>query len=166
MTTSLRAVLILGLLSAGCAAKDSPSPAPVAPTPPAAPSGIESTSFAPALGVDLAASTKTPTGLYYRDLQVGSGPAVAAGQRASMRYTGWLADGTQFDSNSPDGAPYVFIIGAREVIDGWDQGVTGMRVGGRRQLIIPPALGYGAAANGPIPANAVLVFTVELLGVQ
>lgn len=159
-------VLILGLLSAGCAAKDAPSPAPAPSAPLGAPAGIESTSFAPALGVDLAASTKTPTGLYYRDLQVGSGATVAAGQRASMRYTGWLADGTQFDSNSPDGAPYVFLIGARKVIDGWGQGVTGMRVGGKRQLIIPPALGYGVASNGPIPANAILVFTVELLAVQ
>lgn len=130
------------------------------------PVSIESTAFAPALGVDLASSTKTSTGLYFRDLEVGTGAAVAAGQRVSVRYTGWLSNGTQFDSNVSSSAPYEFTLGAGQVIAGFDQGVAGMRVGGRRQVVIPPALGYGAAGQAPIPGNAVIVFTVEVVGAR
>jgi peptidylprolyl isomerase len=122
---------------------------------------IESASFAPSLEVNLAVSTKLPSGLYYRDLAPGTGPVVAAGQQVSALYTGWLTNGTQFDSNAGS-APFSFRVGAHEVIEGWDQGVVGMRVGGKRQLIIPPALGYGPAGSGPIPPNAILVFTVEV----
>jgi peptidylprolyl isomerase len=123
---------------------------------------IESARFAPALGVNLAISTKTPSGLYYRDLTPGTGPVVAPGQQVSAHYTGWLANGTQFDSNA-GGTPYSFRVRAHEVIEGWDQGVVGMRVGGKRQLVIPPALGYGPAGSGPIPPNAILVFKVEVV---
>jgi FKBP-type peptidyl-prolyl cis-trans isomerase FkpA len=127
------------------------------------PSGdIESARFAPALGVNLAVSTKTPSGLYYRDLTPGTGPVVAPGQQVSAIYTGWLTDGTQFDSNAGS-TPYSFRVGAHQVIAGWDEGVVGMHVGGKRQLIIPPALGYGAGGSGPIPPNATLVFTVEVV---
>jgi peptidylprolyl isomerase len=123
---------------------------------------IETESFAPALNVNLPASTRTVTGLYYRQLapSTASGVPVTAvnGQRVSVRYTGWLANGRQFDSGT-----FPFTLGARQVIAGWDQGIAGMRVGEQRQLIIPPSLGYGAAGNGPIPGNAVLVFNVELL---
>jgi peptidylprolyl isomerase len=124
---------------------------------------IETESFAPALDVNLSTSTRTVSGLYYRILapSTASGVPVTAvsGQRVSVRYTGWLANGRQFDSNT-----IPFTLGARQVIAGWDQGIAGMRVGERRQLIIPPALGYGAAGSPPdIPPNAVLVFNVELL---
>jgi FKBP-type peptidyl-prolyl cis-trans isomerase len=83
-----------------------------------------------------------------------------------MLYTGWLTDGTRFDGNMPNGPTLPFTLGAREVIPGWDEGITGMRVGGRRQIVIPPELGYGSMGSGPIPGNATLVFEVELAGVQ
>jgi len=134
----------------------------------AAPAGssIESTSFASSLGVDLKAMTKTPTGLYYRDLTVGTGPEVAAGQTVAVHYAGAFPDGKPFDANGAADPPFTFRPGQGDVIPGWDEGVVGMRVGGRRQLVIPPALGYGAAGSGPIPPNAVLVFTVEVVSAQ
>ena len=123
---------------------------------------IETTTFASSLGVDVTAAgwTKTPTGLYYRTLSspTAASASAANGQRVSVRYTGWLANGTQFESST-----YTFVLGRGEAIAGWDQGILGMRVGERRQLVIPPALGYGAQANGAIPANSILVFNVELL---
>ena len=127
---------------------------------------IESTTFAPALGVDLAASTKTPSGLYYRDVAVGTGPALAPGQNVSMRYVGSFADGKVFDSNPAPKPLFSFRLGSGQVIAGWDEGLVGMKVGGRRQLIIPPTLGYGPKDYGPIPGNSVLVFTVDALGAQ
>lgn len=127
---------------------------------------IETTTFAAALGVDLPASTRTTTGLYYRDLAVGTGATVAAGQTIAVRYTGWLANGTQFDGTAPGGPTASFRIGVGQLIAGWDQGIPGMRVGGRRQLILPPALGYGAQGSGPIPPNAILVFNVEVVSAQ
>jgi FKBP-type peptidyl-prolyl cis-trans isomerase FkpA len=112
------------------------------------------------------ASTTTATGLVIEDLAVGAGEPAAAGQRVSVHYTGWLTDGTKFDSSKDRGEAFVFPLGAQRVIAGWDEGVQGMRVGGVRKLTIPPALGYGArGAGGVIPPNATLVFEVELLGV-
>jgi FKBP-type peptidyl-prolyl cis-trans isomerase FkpA len=132
------------------------------PLPATSATTVEATTFAPSLGIDLTAAgwTKTPSGLYYRTLATPTGTAATAanGQRVSVRYTGWLANGTQFESSSIG-----FVLGRNEVIAGWDQGIVGMRVGERRQLLIPPALGYGPQSNGPIPANSVLVFNVELL---
>jgi len=150
---------LLLLLGTGCA-REKPAPATQAEA-----STIESTSFAPELQVDLPGSTKTASGLYYRDIAPGSGPPVTAGQQVSVFYTGWLANGGLFDSNA-GGSPFSFRLGAREVIDGWDLGVAGMRVGGKRQLIIPAALGYGAGGSGPIPPNAILVFNVEVISAQ
>ncbi len=124
---------------------------------------IEKTTFAASLGVDLSQSTKT-SGMYVRDLMVGAGVSPQVGQVVTMKYTGWLADGTQFDSNQTTG--FQFHYGAGEVISGWDIGVAGMRVGGTRQLVIPPELGYGTSGQGPIPPNAVLVFTVTMVNVQ
>jgi FKBP-type peptidyl-prolyl cis-trans isomerase FkpA len=106
------------------------------------------------------------------DLKVGTGAEATAGKRLTVNYTGWLYSssaagnkGTMFDT-SVGGTPYTFVLGAGQVIKGWDQGMVGMRVGGQRRLVIPPELGYGAQPNGPIPANATLVFDVELLDVQ
>lgn len=158
LTRSL-AVLALTALPLACGDDDTTAPTPAA-------SVIESTTFASSLGVDLARSTQTASGLYYRDLTVGTGAVVSAGQRLFIRYTGSLANGTQFDATAPGDPPFDFVFGVGEVIAGWDQGIAGMRVGGRRQLIIPPALGYGAGGRGPIPGNAVLVFTVEVVAAR
>ena len=108
----------------------------------------------------------TTSGLQYEELQTGEGALAEAGQHVTVHYTGWLTDGTKFDSSLDRGNPFSFPLGAGRVIKGWDQGVAGMKVGGRRQLTSPPQLGYGSrGAGGVIPPNAVLVFEVELLGV-
>jgi peptidylprolyl isomerase len=97
---------------------------------------------------------------------VGTGPSPRAGQTAVVHYTGTLTDGTKFDSSRDRNQPFNFRIGLGEVIKGWDEGVATMKVGGRRKLTVPPALGYGASGTGPIPPNATLVFDVELLEVR
>ena len=104
--------------------------------------------------------------LTIEELQAGTGDEAKPGQQVSVHYTGWLTDGTKFDSSLDRGSPFGFTLGAGMVIKGWDQGVAGMKVGGKRKLTIPPELGYGArGAAGVIPPNATLVFEVELLGV-
>lgn len=109
--------------------------------------------------------TTTPSGLQYRDDSVGTGAEARAGQNVSVHYTGTLLDGRKFDSSRDRGQPFQFPLGGGRVIQGWDEGVAGMKVGGRRTLVIPPELGYGSRAIGPIPPNSTLVFDVELLGV-
>ena len=110
----------------------------------------------------------TASGLKYQDLTVGDGAEVKAGDTASMHYTGWLEDGTKFDSSVDRGQPFDFPLGAGRVIKGWDEGVAGMRIGSKRKLTIPPELGYGAtgAAGGVIPPDATLIFEVELLAIK
>ena len=113
----------------------------------------------------------TPTGLQIADSKVGTGATPKTGQTCVMHYTGWLyengAKGKKFDSSVDRGQPFEFPIGVKRVIAGWDEGVATMKVGGKRTLIIPPALGYGArGAGGLIPPNATLIFDVELLGVK
>ena len=121
--------------------------------------------FAPSLGVDIAAMTKKSDALYVQDQVVGAGPVVANGQQLTVVYTGWLADGTQFDSDV--GKPLItFPLGEHAVIDGWDQGIAGMRVGGKRLLVIGSSLAYGAAGRPGIPPNATLVFTVQIASAQ
>ena len=111
-------------------------------------------------------STTTASGLIIEELVVGEGELATAGSSATVHYTGWLTDGTKFDSSKDRNDPFAFGLGQRQVIAGWDEGVQGMKVGGKRKLTIPPALGYGArGAGGVIPPNATLVFEVELLGV-
>ena len=110
---------------------------------------------------------KTESGLEYVDLVVGTGQEAKAGQTATVHYTGWLVDGKKFDSSVDRNEPFSFRLGGGQVIKGWDEGVAGMKVGGKRKLTIPPQLGYGArGAGGVIPANATLTFEVELLGVK
>jgi FKBP-type peptidyl-prolyl cis-trans isomerase FkpA len=112
-------------------------------------------------------ATTTASGLVFEDLVVGSGNSAASGQKVSVHYTGWLTNGTKFDSSKDRGEPFVFPLGKGHVIKGWDEGVAGMKVGGKRKLTIPPALGYGSrGAGGVIPPNATLVFEVELLDVK
>jgi peptidylprolyl isomerase len=111
--------------------------------------------------------TKTADGLQYWDIKVGTGAAATAGHSVNVHYTGWLTNGTKFDSSVDRGQPFTFNLGAGQVIKGWDEGVAGMKIGGKRQLRIPPELGYGSrGAGGVIPANATLIFDVELLSVQ
>jgi len=112
-----------------------------------------------------------PDGLKYTDTKTGDGATAAPGNKVSVHYTGWLYNngtkGAKFDSSVDRGQPFQFTLGAHQVIAGWDEGVAGMKVGGKRTLIIPPELGYGTrGAGGVIPPNATLMFDVELVGVQ
>ena len=109
----------------------------------------------------------TESGLQIEDVSVGTGDTAEAGQNVVVHYTGWLTDGSKFDSSKDRNDPFQFGLGQRQVIAGWDEGVQGMQVGGVRKLTIPPQLGYGArGAGGVIPPNATLVFEVELLAVR
>ena len=152
---SALALCLGALLSlAGCNGDAGPS-GPVDPT---------ELIFANVLGVNLAAMTKTPSGLYLQDQVVGTGAQATAGSSVTVDYTGWLHNGSQFDSGTYTVTP----LGNAQVIAGWNEGLIGMRVGGRRLLVIPSNLGYGAAGagNGIIPPYATLVFRVELKTVQ
>lgn len=121
--------------------------------PPALPAGVQ--------------PVTTTSGLQYVDITVGSGAEAKTGDNVSVQYTGWLTDGTKFDSSVDRGQPFQFVLGGGNVIKGWDEGVAGMKVGGKRRLTIPPALGYGENGYPPvIPANATLIFDVELVGVN
>jgi FKBP-type peptidyl-prolyl cis-trans isomerase FkpA len=125
-------------------------------------------------GADTSAPTKvtgdgvkTASGLIYWDIRVGNGDVAKEGSHVRVHYTGWLTSGKKFDSSVDAGKPFDFTIGNGEVIKGWEEGVAGMKAGGKRQLRIPPALAYGAAGYpGAIPANATLIFDIQLLGVQ
>lgn len=110
---------------------------------------------------------KTASGLQYKDIKPGTGAQPQTGQKVSVHYTGKLEDGTVFDSSIPRGQPIVFVLGVGQVIKGWDEGLSTMKVGGQRQLVIPAALGYGAPGRPPkIPPNATLIFDVELVAVE
>lgn len=113
--------------------------------------------------------TKLQDGLEYQDITLGTGQEVKSGDKVSVNYTGMLQDGTVFDSNVDPKfghvQPFSFTIGQQQVIPGWEEGLVGMKVGGTRQLLIPPSLGYGAQANGPIPANSTLIFQVQVTSV-
>jgi FKBP-type peptidyl-prolyl cis-trans isomerase len=121
--------------------------------------------YAAALGVDLGSMTETPSGLYWTTLKEGSGDPTEPGDAMSLHYTGWLADGTKFDSSydRTPVEPLPMVLGETALIQGWTEGVTGMRLGERRRLVIPPALGYGFQNRGLIRPNSVLVFDVELM---
>jgi len=133
-------------------------------TPPGSDPATET--FASSLGVDLASMTKVSPDLYTKDLTVGTGAAVTNGQLLTMIYTGWLTNGSQFDTDVGRPPAFAFHLGAGEVIRGWDQGIAGMRVGGERLLVIGSALGYGASGRGAIPPNATLVFRVQITAAQ
>jgi peptidylprolyl isomerase len=109
----------------------------------------------------------TASGLQYWDIKVGTGAVAGASKKVKVHYTGWLLNGKEFDSSLDEGVPIEFELGTGQVIKGWDQGIVGMKVGGKRQLRIPPELGYGSrGAGSDIPPNSTLIFDVELVGVQ
>src|SRR3954467_12176255 len=135
------------------------------PDRPSRPAGDFLPSGAPLM--DTTGMTKTASGLHYRDDSQGKGTEASRGKRVSVHYTGRLDDGTKFDSSRDRDEPFAFTLGVGQVIAGWDEGVSGMRVGGRRTLVIPAALGYGPrGAGGVIPPNATPLFDVELLDVR
>jgi FKBP-type peptidyl-prolyl cis-trans isomerase FkpA len=143
----------------------SPTPAPAAaPVTPGAAGDqteIAHTTFDPSLNVHLDSMSRRPTGLYVQDLVAGSGAVAARNKSVVVRYTGWLANGKQFDSGE-----ITVTLGQNKTIRGWEEGLLGMRVGGKRKLVIPPNLAYGNKAQGDaIPPNAVLVFEMEALSV-
>jgi FKBP-type peptidyl-prolyl cis-trans isomerase FkpA len=145
-------VLILALAMTACAGAGGPGVA---------------TEFDPSLGVDLAGMRQTESGLYIRTLEPGQGPAVRQGQIAIVHYVGWLSDGTQVDSSRERDEPLPIRLGDGRVIEGWDEGITGMRVGERRRLVVPPDLAYGSQGSPPtIPRYATLVFDIQLLGIR
>jgi hypothetical protein len=147
------------------AAKPPITATPASQCPPATPVSA-SVPGAPPLPAD-AKSTTTPSGLQYVDVVQGTGAIAQAGQMATVHYTGWLPNGTKFDSSRDRGQPFSFPLGGGQVIKGWDEGVANMHVGGQRRLIVPPELGYGArGAGGAVPPCATLIFDVELLGVK
>jgi FKBP-type peptidyl-prolyl cis-trans isomerase FkpA len=116
--------------------------------------------------VELASMSRTPSGLHFLEMEVGTGEEAVTGHYVTVYYTGWFLDGDKFDSSVDRGDTFSFTLGEGQVIAGWDQGVAGMRVGGWRRLVIPPDLAYGAAGRSGIPPNSTLVFDVELLGVR
>jgi FKBP-type peptidyl-prolyl cis-trans isomerase len=162
----LAAALIAWLALAGCASSKSAKTSETAAT-------TTTTTGAPGVTAQAAAPTSGPRevtlsgGLKYVDLKVGDGAIAENGMDVSVHYTGWLTDGTRFDG-SEGGQPLSFRLGSGQVIRGWEDGIRGMRVGGKRKLTIPPAMGYGdrGTPGGPIPPNATLVFDVELMGVR
>jgi FKBP-type peptidyl-prolyl cis-trans isomerase len=123
--------------------------------------------FSAELGVDTTKMTKAPSGLWYTDVTTGQGAEAEPGRTVRVHYTGWLPNGKKFDSSRDRGEPFAFTLGAGQVITGWDEGVKGMKVGGRRKLVLPPSMAYGDAGAPPdIPPGSTLVFDVEVLGVE
>jgi len=127
---------------------------------------LDSVPFASSLDVNLARMSKTPGGAYYRDIDVGTGTLVRGTEEVKVHYTGWLSNGVMFDSNANEAPPVTLPLGRGRVIKGWEEGLVGMRVGGRRQLVIPPELGYGSIRTDKIPADAVLVFEIRVVSMK
>jgi FKBP-type peptidyl-prolyl cis-trans isomerase len=157
----MKSALIIGaafLLTIASLAVGQTTPAKKAPARPAVASGPTKVTGEP---------TKTASGLEYWEIKVGTGATAQIGQHVSVDYTVWLSTGKKVDSSVGTGQPYEFMLGAGQVIKGWDEGIAGMKVGGKRQLRIPPDLAYGAGGKPPaVPANSTLVFDVRLVNVK
>jgi len=159
-------IVAVALISAGVylsSKNKSPEKETLVSTP--TPTTIEPTEAATVSGT-ITPSAMQSDKLLIVDLKVGTGAEAVAGKTVTVNYKGTLTNGTEFDSSYKRNQPFVFDLGAGSVIKGWDQGVVGMKVGGKRKLTIPASLGYGAIANGPIPANSTLIFEIELLKVE
>jgi len=165
IAVALAVTVALGFLALG-----TPLMSSLTGTPPAQDMSVgTTTSVSTSTSMDLALNPAEPlpTDLIITDIVVGTGPEATPGSTVSVNYVGALPDGTVFDASANHGGAFTFPLGAGQVIKGWDQGVAGMKVGGKRHLVIPPGLAYGdQAVGGVIPANATLVFEVELVGVQ
>ncbi len=148
-------VIVLGI---GCGGDD-------APVIPPAQDPAELT-YAPELAVNLSAMTKTPSGLYWQDLYEGSGSLARQGRTVMVEFTMWLPDGARVGGSTDGGDHPRFILGSADILRAWNEGIEGMREGGRRKLVTPAHLAFGVAGSGQIPPNAALVMTIELLDVQ
>jgi FKBP-type peptidyl-prolyl cis-trans isomerase len=171
VSVSMRSIAIISLLAvlSACASTDVASAWPGSKKKDK--DAKHASTTAPTAGATTGASTaktvKTPSGLQYQDLVVGSGESPRPGQTVIVHYTGWLTNGKKFDSSVDRGQPFTFPLGQGRVIKGWDEGVATMKKGGKRRLTIPSNLAYGASGSPPvIPPNSTLVFDVELLGMQ
>ncbi len=159
-----RGAVVLALVGWGVACGGDAPPAGAAACATAPDTLTLAAEYAPQLNVDLSAMQCSATGLHWQDLANGQGEPAADGQLVRVFYTGWLPDGSQFDSNAGSGETFGLVLGAGNVITGWEEGLQGMRAGGKRRLVIPPHLAYGTRAiGGVIPANATLVFDVEVV---
>jgi len=168
LTAAVAAPLALTLFGCDPVVNQAP-PAPDTPASAAAPasSAAPVKAFDPSPFKGNGKVVKLPSGLQYEDMTIGTGTEAKPGSKASVHYTGTLMDGTKFDSSRDRNEPFSFTIGGGEVIKGWDEGVAGMKVGGRRKLTIPYPLAYGEAGRPPtIPPKSTLIFDVELMGVQ
>jgi peptidylprolyl isomerase len=171
--------LAVGLSAAGCERREGPKAEAPAEAPAEPTAAVEQPQAAEEPGEEDEAVTAardlgtpsdnpavtTDSGLKYIEVKEGAGVAATAGDMVSVHYTGWLVNGTKFDSSIDRGAPFEFSLGAGRVIKGWDEGVAGMKTGAVRKLIIPPDLGYGSRSVGPIPPDSTLIFEVELINV-
>lgn len=171
MTPPNRHLVLLALpLFAACAStvsarQDGPSARP-AETASATDGDVERTTFAEELNVVLLAMTRLPTGIYYRDMEEGTGSVATPGREVLVSYVANLPDGTEVDRTQPGARPLAFKLGDGVVIRGWDLGVRGMRVGGTRQLVVPARYAYGTRGSAKVPPNSVMVFVMRLDGVR
>ena len=169
MRIRLRTTALVGALVglAACGGSDEADEASVAESPEPAAAAPSLPEFAETLNVSLGDMQRSPTGLYVLDVDEGTGLAAKEGHVVTVHYSGWLPTGALFDSSVEGGEPFSFQLGRRDVIAGWEEGVRGMRIGGKRRLVIPPELAYGQRGYpGAIPPNAYLVFDVELLDIK
>jgi peptidylprolyl isomerase len=156
--------LLTPLVFAACAvSSSSTSSGSAADSPRAVPGSAAQLVFDPSLDVHLNEMTRTASGLYWKDFTVGTGQTAQLGDLVRVRYDVHLTNGKRIEGSDPDAPPYEFRMGAHQVIAGWDEGITGMRAGGRRQLIIPPSLGYGGRRQGEIPGGSVMVVNLQLI---
>ncbi len=158
--------LFLLTAGAGCGGSDTDTEAAEAAVSETAGLAV-SPDFAAELGVNLENMTRSASGLYKQDLAEGIGLSARPGHLVAIRYTGWIPNGEQFDSSEDDPEPYTFPLGAGRAIEGWEEGIAGMRIGGKRRLVIPPQLGYGSrGVPGDVPPNATLVYEIELVDIK